>query len=151
MVQSVFYLITAVLIFDYILERLLDYLNMSRWSDQVPEELSGIYDQDKYSKSQKYSKAKQRLSFVVSTFSLAAILLILYLNGFALLDEWVRQISDSLIVRTLLFFGIIGLLADIVSTPFAVYQTFVIEENLVSTKPLLKLFLLINSKDGCLL
>lgn len=140
MVQSVFYLIIAVLIFDYILERILDYLNMRRWTDQVPDELSGIYDQDKYSKSQKYFKVKQQFSFVVSTISLAAILAILFFNGFAFVDEWVRQFSDNLILRTLMFFGIIGLVADLLSTPFAAWQTFVIEERFGFNKTTVKTF-----------
>ncbi len=36
-----FYLILAILIVDFILERVLEYLNTTRWSDTLPDELMG--------------------------------------------------------------------------------------------------------------
>ncbi|MCB0807498.1 MAG: M48 family peptidase, partial [Bacteroidales bacterium] len=44
------------------------------------------------------------------------------------LDDFVRQYTTNPIWMTLLFFGILGLAADILSTPLNIYSTFVIEE-----------------------
>jgi len=42
------------------LSKTLDYLNTKNWSTKVPEELSEIYDQEKYSKSMEYEKTKYK-------------------------------------------------------------------------------------------
>lgn len=128
MQQSIFYLIIFIILFDFALERILDYLNSKRWSSEVPEELKGIYDAEKYQQSRNYDKVKTRFSTLVSTISLVVMLGILFMGGFGWLDEFVRQYTSHPITMALLFFGILGLLADILSIPFSLYSTFVIEE-----------------------
>jgi len=125
---TIFYIIIGIILFDYLLERILDYLNRTWWSNELPDELKGIYDAKKYKKSQEYERVKTRFSLVTSTFSLAGMLLMLFLGGFAWLDDFVRSYTTNPILMALLFFGILGLAADILSTPFSVYSTFVIEE-----------------------
>lgn len=125
---TIFYIIIGILIFDFILERVLDYLNSTYWSNELPEELVNIYDAEKYRKSQDYEKVKTRFSLLTSSLGLAAMLLILFFSGFAWLDGFVRQYTQNPILMALMFFGILGLVADIVSTPFSIYATFVIEE-----------------------
>ena len=49
---TVFYIIIGILLFDYILERFLDYLNSTKWSNILPKELEGIYDAEEYKKQQ---------------------------------------------------------------------------------------------------
>jgi len=56
--QTLLYIIIGVIMFDFLLERFLDFLNRSRWSDSLPESLQGIYDQEKYSKQQDYERVK---------------------------------------------------------------------------------------------
>ena len=75
MSQTIFVIIVAIIIFDYLLERFLDYKNSVIWSDELPAELKGIYDAEKYKKSQEYKKAKDRLSLLTSTISFVVILL----------------------------------------------------------------------------
>jgi STE24 endopeptidase len=128
MAQTIFYIIIAIILFDYILERILDYLNSTYWSNEIPPELEGIYDADKYKKSQDYEKVTTRFSIFSSTLSLIVILIILFTGGFAWLDNLVRQYTDNPIWMAILFFGIFGLAADLLSTPLSVYSTFVIEE-----------------------
>ena len=50
------------------------------------------------------------------------------LAGFAFVDNIVRGITDLPILMALLFFGIMGFASDILTTPFSVYSTFVIEQ-----------------------
>lgn len=125
---TVFALLIVILILDYIVQRVLGALNASRMSEKIPEELVGIYDEDRYKRSQKYLKIKYRFGILTSTFSLVALVLILFLGGFAWLDELVRVYTDNAIIMALLFFGVLGLAADLISTPFNVYNTFHIEQ-----------------------
>lgn len=128
MAQNIFIIIISILVFDFLLERLLDYLNSTYWSNELPKELQGIYDAEKYKKSQDYQKVNQRFSLLTSSLSFAAMMLMLLFGGFAFVDAFVRQFTDNPILMALIFFGIIGFAADILNTPFGIYDTFVIEQ-----------------------
>jgi len=136
------YIIIGIIVFDYVFERVLDYLNSTFWSDELPEELSDIYDAEKYRKSQQYLKVKQRFSLIVSTISFIAMITMLVLGGFAYIDEIARRFTTQPILLALLFFGILGLAADILFTPFSLYNTFVIEERFGFNKTTFRTFIL---------
>ncbi len=140
--QTIFYIIIAIILFDYILERVLDYLNSTYWNNELPKELDGIYDAEKYKKSQDYEKVKTRFSLITSSLSLIAMLLMLYLGGFAWLDNYVRNFTENPILMALMFFGILGFAADILTTPLSIYSTFVIEEKFGFNKTTPKTFIL---------
>jgi len=142
MYNTLFYIILAIVVFDFALERLLDWLNSTRWSSKLPEELKGIYDPDRYEKSQKYEKENQKFGKLTSSFSFVLMVAMLFLAGFAIVDNWAREISANQIVIALVFFGILGLAMDIVNTPFNLYDTFVIEEKYGFNKTTLKIFFL---------
>lgn len=122
------------------LDRILDYLNSTYWSNTLPAELEGIYDAEKYKKSQEYEKVTTRFSILTSTISTTVLLLIIYYGGFAYLDDFVRQFTTHPILMALMFFGIIGFAADILLTPFSLYSTFVIEEKYGFNKTKLKTY-----------
>ncbi len=126
--QILLYVILLIIILDYVFDRLMDYLNASRWSKTLPEELKGIYDEEKYRKSQEYSRVNMRLGTITSTLSFVFILLMLIIGGFGYLDDFVQQYTSHDVWMALLFFGILGLASDILSAPFDLYGTFVIEE-----------------------
>jgi len=128
MVQLIFWVIIGIIIFDYLLEKFLDYLNFSNMQENIPAELTGIYDAEKYKKSQQYEKVNLIFSTISSTFSFVLILILLFTHGFAILDGYVSSITDNEYIRALLFFGILGIVMDIISIPFQIYGTFVIEE-----------------------
>ena len=128
METTLFFIIIGIIIFDFLFDRTIDYLNASRWSNTLPEALRGIYDEEKYRKSQDYFMANLRFGSLKATFSLFIVLSFLLLGGFQFLDEWVRQFTEHPILLALMFFGIIGIVSDLISTPFDVYDTFVIEE-----------------------
>ena len=126
-VEVIFWIIIIIIIFDYLLDQILDYLNYKSIQEKVPPQLQGIYDDDKYEESQRYSKENMVFSFFTSTFSFIIILLLLFGFGFAFLDDYVRSITPNDYLRTILFFGIFGLAMDIISIPFQLYGTFVLE------------------------
>jgi STE24 endopeptidase len=128
MAQTILYIIIGILFFDYFLERLLDYLNSTYRSIELPKELKGIYDPEKYKKSQEYEKATSKFSFITSTFSVVLMFCLLWFGGFAWLDNFIRTYTENPIWMALLFFGSFGLIMDLITTPFSLYSTFVIEE-----------------------
>ncbi len=128
MAHLLFTIIISLLFFDFILDRILDYLNFKRWDSQLPEEVKGIYNEDEYKKSQEYEKVNYQFSLLSNTFSLLSMLIMLFADGFVYVDNFVRQYTQSPILMALLFFGIIGIASDILSLPFSLYHTFVIEE-----------------------
>jgi len=128
MYNTIFVLIVAVLVFGYLLEQVLDLLNLKHTLPELPEELKGIFDEEEYRKSQLYKRDNTRFSFITSTLSLVVVGLVFFLGGFGWLDRWIAGFISNYILFVLVFFGILAFAGDILSTPFAIYSTFVIEE-----------------------
>jgi STE24 endopeptidase len=126
--NTIFWVIIGVLLFGYLLEQWLDRLNLKFTIPELPDELKGIYDEDEYRKSQNYKRDNTRFSFISSTLSLLLMGVIFFLGGFGWLDSWLSGIISNYILFVLAFFGILALAGDILSTPFDLYSTFVIEE-----------------------
>ena len=124
----IFFLILIIPVTDFIIERYLDYLNSLMWSDSLPEKLKGICEDEEYRKTQLYQKDNNRLSFWSSTFNLVVILVMIIAGGFAIVDNLARTFSTNIVVISLVFFGIIGFVSDIINIPFGCYDTFVIEK-----------------------
>ncbi len=139
---TVFWIIIAILVVDFALERFLDYLNTTRWSNQLPDEVKDIYDEEKYRQQQTYSKTNHRFGMFTSSFSFLLIILMFFLQGFALVNNWAVSVSASPIWSALIFFAILLLASDVLTTPFDLYSTFVIEEKFGFNKTTAKTYLL---------
>ncbi len=140
--QALFYTIIGILLLNFIVDKILDYLNAQHFNDPIPAELEDVYDRSDYQKSQSYKKENYRFGLLTSTTSLVATLAFFFLDGFAWVDGWVRSFTDNTIVIALVFFGSILLASDILSTPFSYYHTFVIEEKFGFNKTTRKTFFL---------
>jgi len=146
--KTIFYIIIGILILSFIIDKILDYLNAKQFNDPVPEELIDVYDQEEYKKSQLYKKENYKFGTITSFISLFATLIFFFLDGFSYVDNWARTITSlpdgevgTNIIIALLFFGIIMIASDILSTPFSYYQTFVIEEKFGFNKTTIKTFI----------
>jgi STE24 endopeptidase len=126
--NTIFYLIIIIPVTGFIIERYLEYLNRKMWSEKLPEKLKGVCGEEEYRKSQLYEKDNKQLAFWSSAFNLAVILAMIIAGGFSLVDGLARSISINLIITALIFFGIIGLVSDLINVPFSWYDTFVIEK-----------------------
>ncbi|RLD85025.1 MAG: M48 family peptidase [Bacteroidetes bacterium] len=135
-----FYILIAFIIIDYAVDKIIDHLNAKHFDDKVPEELNDVYDEKEYLKSQAYKKENYKFSLYTSTFSIVVTLAFFLFKGFAWVDQIARNITDNEIFVTLIFFGIIMLANDFISTPFSYYHTFVIEEKYGFNKSTKKLF-----------
>jgi STE24 endopeptidase len=142
MSQTLFYIIICLVVADFIFERFLEYLNSTQWSDRLPEEVKGIYDEDKYQKQQAYEKVNFRFSMISSSFSFVLLLLMFLFTGFAWVNSLALSVSANSIITALVFFGILLFASDVITTPFSVYDTFVIEEKFGFNKTTPKTFVL---------
>ena len=138
--NTLFYILIAFIIIDFVVDKIIDHLNAKHFDDKVPEELADVYDEKEYLKSQAYKKENYKFSIYISTFSIVVTLAFFLFKGFAWVDQIARNITDNEIFVTLIFFGIIMLANDFISTPFSYYQTFVIEEKYGFNKSSKKLF-----------
>ena len=135
-----FYIIIGILIIDFLLDLYLDFLNQRKYDDKIPEKLADVYDEDAYKKSQAYKKENARFSRITSLFSITLTLLFFFFEGFKFVDELARLSTNNAILVALIFFGIILLGSDILTTPFSYYKTFVIEEKFGFNKMTRKTF-----------
>lgn len=140
--ETLFYIIIAILIVSFIIEQALDYLNAKHFGDKLPKELEDIFDEQEYQKSQRYKTERYKFGLLTSTISLIATLLFFFFDGFAYVDNLARSIFNNEILIALVFFGIIMIASDILSTPFSYYSTFVIEEKYGFNKTTRKTFFL---------
>lgn len=138
--NSLFYLLIAIIIIVFLIDSLLDILNSRHYNNQIPEELIDVYPEEEYQKSIAYKKANFKFKLVSSTISLCIMIVFFFLDGFALVDNISRSISDNPIIIGLIFFGIIMIGSDILSTPATYYKIFVIEEKFGFNKTTIKTF-----------
>lgn len=126
--STLFYIIVAVILVNFLVEKFIDFLNAKHYDDAIPEVLSDVYSVEDYLKSQSYKKTNYRFGILTSLFSIVLTLLFFFLDGFSFVDNFARSFTDSPILVALIFFGIIMIGSDIIGTPFSFYKTFVIEE-----------------------
>ena len=140
--EALFYIIIVIISINFLKDKILDALNAKHFNDEIPSELSDVFDEDAYKKSQDYKTANYKFGIWSSLFSLLLTLGFLFFDGFEYVDTFARSYSNNPIIIALLFFGIIMLASDIISTPFSYYKTFVIEERFGFNKSTKKLFII---------
>jgi len=138
--QSLFIIIITIIIVDFIIDKYIDYLNAKHFNDEIPEELKDVYNEKEYYKSQAYKRENYKFSLFTSSFSILLTLSFFIFKGFSWIDGIARNYSENDIIITLIFFGIIMIGSDILTTPFSFYHNFVIEEKYGFNKSTKKLF-----------
>lgn len=128
MVQILFITIIIILLADFGLERTLALLNIRHSKLKLPSILSDIYDIDKYAKQQDYFRANSRFGLLTSTFSFVITMAMFAFGGFAWVDLLVQNLKLSEVFTPVIFFSILYFANDIISIPFELYDTFVIEQ-----------------------
>ena len=126
--ESIFLLIIGVIVFNFIKDFLLDYLNSKNFNNKIPSIISDVYDKEKYLKSIEYKKIQYSFSKYLKTYSLLIILCFFYFDGFVILDDYCRVLFESPLLISLTFFGILFFGNELLALPFSIYFTFVIEE-----------------------
>lgn len=139
--EAILQIILAIVVVSYVFDQLLDYINLRAQRTDIPKEIEAFYEKEKYLKSLAYHKELTHFSFITSGISLVLSVLMLYLSGFGLIDAWLRPFFDNDILLALAFFGTLMFVSDILTIPFQLYSTFVIEEKYGFNKTTMKTFI----------
>jgi len=135
-------IILITLSIDFVLHLSADHLNLKGLQSDLPDAFIGVYDPDRYRKSQEYLKVNTRFGWITGTFNVVVVLVFWFSGGFNLLDDWVRAFGYGPIPSGLIYIGMLMLLRTILFLPFNIYDTFVIEERFGFNKTTLKTFIL---------
>ena len=140
--QILFIIIILIISAGFLFDQWINYLNTTKLSNILPDALKGFYDEPTYSKQQDYEKVNYKFSLVSDILSFLVILAMLFLGGFAWVDDLVKSVTESEILQAILFFGILGFASDLQSLPLDIYHTFIIEERFEFNKTTPKTFVI---------
>lgn len=118
--------IMAIMFVSAFKDILLEYLNFKSMKTSVPQELSDLYENDKYEESIKYSKAKSMTNITKGVVSFVTFMAFIVFDGFLKLDD-MTNVTDNIIIHGLLFTGAFMAINEIVVLPFSLYVTFRLE------------------------
>ncbi len=123
------YLIIALLllVLRELLDLIVDALNLRHASERVPSEFEGWMEPEKYARSRRYQSDNVRFNRMQSLVTTPLTILFILFGGFGLVDRLARSAGGGMITTGLLFAGILILLGMLISLPFDLYDTFVIE------------------------
>ena len=138
--SSLLTIIIAIVALNFVLEQFLEVLNRKSKQDQLPKELQGVYDAEKYQQSLDYRHANDRFHTVTSAFSFVLYISLLATGFFGWLDTQLQPYFENPIWLALAYFGVLFLASDILTIPFQLYSNFVIEEKFGFNKMTLKTF-----------
>lgn len=139
--EAIFTIIIVFLCVDFVIERLLGWLNMRAMSPVLPSRLKGIYDEKEYERFQCYKRANDRLGLISSAVSFLALLIFFSLGGFGWWNNLVVSYTANPIWQTLWFMLGLSVASGILGLPFDWYATFSIEEKYGFNKTTVKTYL----------
>jgi STE24 endopeptidase len=102
-------------------------LNLKAFPEKVPEELAGMMDESKLDQGRDYLRVNARFGIIQSVFDLTVLLVFWFIGGFGWLDGMARSLAPGAVSAGLVFLSAIFLGQSLISLPFSVYDTFVIE------------------------
>ena len=136
------FVILAILLGDYLLNLVVEILNVRHLKTALPEEFEGWYDGEKYRKSQEYLKENTRFGILTDSITTPIIIGFILLGGFNAVDQLARSLHFGSILTGLVFAGVLLLASQLLDLPFSIYQTFVLEEKYGFNKTTPKTFIL---------
>ncbi len=136
-------LMIVVVTISFLIDLVSGVLNYLSFDKELPENVSDIYDEKEYKKSQLYKKENFRFNLFSSSLGFVLMILILKFGLLGELDSFLRTVSpENEITLSLLFFASIFIINDILTLPLQLYRVFIIEENFGFNKMSLWTFIL---------
>jgi len=126
--ETIFFIIVVFLCLDFVLERVLEFLNSKHMSPVLPDSLKGIYDEKEYSRFQFYKRENGRLDSWSSGVGFVVMIVFLVAGGFGWYNSWVVSLTDGVVWQTILFVVGLSVVSSVLDIPFDYYATFRIEE-----------------------
>ena len=119
--------ILCALLLDFLFNLIADSLNLRELNNSLPDEFKPYYDAERYSRSQSYLRENTRLGWISAGANLIVILTFWFGGGFSGLDAIVRGMGWGSVATGVVYIGTLVLFRGMVSLPFQLYATFVIE------------------------
>ena len=128
---------------EFVFENYLEILNIRniRKYRNVPDYFRDTVSEDNYRKSAEYTVEKTRFSMVSSLFSAVFLLVIIFSGFFGSLESLVLSVNTTEYIKWIIYIFSVTALFSIVSIPFSLYSSFVIEQKYGFNKMTLKLFI----------
>ena len=140
MAQALYILVIVFVLAEYVWSAVLTFLNIKASRRPVPDLLADLYDETQYRKQQAYAMTNRKFSLISGLVSTLVTLAIFAFGGFARFDAAARSVSASPVMQALVFWGIFYLISWVISIPFDLYRTFVIEQRFGFNRTTPKLF-----------
>jgi len=121
-------IILTVVFAEFVLSFISDLLNLKMLRRDLPDAFREWYDADRYRKSQEYLMVNTRFGWIVSSLGLVVFLVFWFSKGFPLVDRWVQTYHQGPVITGIIYIGVLVILKTLISLPFSIYSTFVIEE-----------------------
>ena len=137
-----FFIILFALLIEHAVGVVASLLNLKSLRSETPPALEGVYQPEEYRKAQEYIRTNTRFGFITDIFSLLVLLSFWFAGGFNYLDQVVRSWGSDPILNGLLYIGILMLGYSLLTLPFSIYHTFVIEERFDFNRTTPRTFLL---------
>jgi len=140
-INNFFITIIIAISLKFIFDLATDYLTLRSLDSELPDKAAGIYDPETYRRSQEYTRANIRLGWVSGTLSLVLLLAFWLSGGISFLDSTINSWTGHPIARGILFIVILFAAYEIISLPFNIYETFVIEERFGFNRMTVRLYI----------
>lgn len=134
--------ILFIIIFSFLLDAIVNYLNIKHLQTGLPEEFNNWYDAQKYAQSQNYLKENTAFDMISGTVMTVLTLAFILAGGFNFVDTLARGFGFGEIATGLVFAGILLFAMQVIHIPFSAYHTFVIEEKYGFNRTTPKTFLM---------
>jgi len=135
-------IILVIIIGDYLLGIIVESINVRHIKTELPKEFEDYYDAEKYKKAQNYLKENTRFGIITDTITTPITVVFILIGGFNYVDYIARGFQFGPIFTGLIFAGILIFASQLLSIPFSVYSTFVIEEKYGFNLTTIKTFIL---------
>jgi len=134
-------LILTILIGNCLLRIVVETLNLTALSFDLPDEFRGWYDPQSYEKSQRYLKENTIFGLIETITTTSMLIFFIVAGVFNYLDRFVRTLVGGEILQGLLFAGLLYGVSQLIAIPFSFYHVFVIEEKYGFNKMTVRTFI----------
>ncbi|MFC3880294.1 M48 family metallopeptidase [Algoriphagus namhaensis] len=138
--ENLTYLLVGVLVFGFLWEKTLSFLNNRQPVPAIPDTLEQYLGKDKLKESKAYQQTNFRFGLVAGTVSFLITFCFICFGWFGAIDQWVAGFHIPPLAQSVVFFALIFIGSDVLSLPFDYYSTFVIEEKFGFNKTTIKTF-----------
>lgn len=129
------------IIANFLIRLTVTLLNLSALKEELPKEFAGVWDENKYRLSQRYTRENSKLELLISFLLTCGVLLILWNNWLQPIDAYMRSFGLNEVGTAMLFFLFFFLGITLLLLPVSAYKTFSIEERYGFNRTTLATFL----------